>query len=251
MTGDVSKNMATGETVSNAIQSLDPSGFTVGNSLPTNFLFVTYQWVAWKTAPGEMVVGTYTGNGSASQSIAGLGFSPDIVFVLSGDADQPVHKERAGPAANAFTFDGVLSTNSIPTLGTDGFTVGNNVLVNRAGTTYHYVAWNEIPGKIDVGTYTGNGADNRNIAGVGFQPDFLMVQTNNALPPVAHSTAMGPSTDASHFFNATANQANQIQVLQSSGFQVGSAAGVEWKYQDFHVRRLGACGANRGPHGQR
>ena len=30
MTGDVSKNMATGEIVSNAIQSLDPSGFTVG-----------------------------------------------------------------------------------------------------------------------------------------------------------------------------------------------------------------------------
>ena len=70
----------------------------------------------------------------------------------------------------------------IPTLGADGFTVGNDVRVNRDGTTYHYVAWNQIPGKMDVGTYTGNGADNRNIAGVGFQPDFLMVQTDDGLP---------------------------------------------------------------------
>ena len=53
------------------------------------------------------------------------------------------------------------------------------------------MAWTEIPGKIDVGTYTGNGADNRNIPGVGFQPDFVMVQTNGGLPTVAHSTAMG------------------------------------------------------------
>ena len=111
----------------------------------------------------------------------------------------------------------------IPTLGADGFTVGSDVRVNRDGTTYHYVAWAEIAGKVDVGTYTGNGADNRNIPGVGFQPDFVMVQTDGGLPTVAHSTAMGPSIDISHFFNATVNQTNRIQALQPDGFQVGSA----------------------------
>ena len=137
----------------------------------------------------------------------------------------------AGPAANAFTFNGGLSTTYIPTLAADGFTVGSDVRVNRNGTTYHYVAWNEIPGKVDVGTYTGNGADNRNIPGVGFQPDFVMVQTNSdgsatTAQTVAHSTAMGPSTDTSHFFTATANQTNQIQLLQPDGFQVGTTSQV-------------------------
>ena len=117
MTGDVSKNMATGENVSNAIQSLDPSGFTVGTVPQVNSVPGLYQWVAWKTGAGEMTVGTYTGNGTGSQSIAGLGFTPDIVFVISGGADQPVHRVRPGPASNAFTFEGVLSTSYIPTLG--------------------------------------------------------------------------------------------------------------------------------------
>ncbi len=197
-----------------------------------------------------MKVGTYTGTG-ASQSIAGLDFSPDIVFVLGNNSDEPVHKVSAvTPAANAFTFSGGASTNYITALGADGFTVGTDTRVNRAGDLYHYVAWNEIPGKIDVGTYTGNGADNRNIPGVGFQPDFVMVQTNGGLPTVAHSTAMGPSIDISHFFNATVNQANQIQALQPDGFQVGSAPESNGTGSDFHVRRLGACGADRGPHGQ-
>ena len=66
----------------------------------------TYQWVAWKTGAGEMTVGTYTGTG-ASQSITGLGFSPDIVFVLGDNGDEPVHKVSAvTPATNAFSFAG-------------------------------------------------------------------------------------------------------------------------------------------------
>ena len=52
MTGDVSKNMATGEIVSNAIQSLDPSGFTVGTIPQVNSVPGLYQWVAWKTGSG-------------------------------------------------------------------------------------------------------------------------------------------------------------------------------------------------------
>ena len=223
MTGDVSKNMATGEIVSNAIQSLDPSGFTVGTLPQVNSGPGLYQWVAWKTGTNEMKVGTYTGTG-ASQSIAGLDFSPDIVFVLGNNSDEPVHKvSTVTPAATAFTFSGGASTNYITALGSDGFTVGTDTRVNRDGDLYHYVAWTEIPGKIDVGTYTGNGADNRNIPGVGFQPDFVMVQTNGGLPTVAHSAAMGASFDISHFFNATVDQTNQIQALQPDGFQVGSA----------------------------
>ena len=237
--------------VSNAIQSLDPSGFTVGTS-PASQLrpWHTYQWVAWKTGAGEMKVGTYTGTG-ASQSIAGLDFSPDIVFVSGRQRRRArAQGQRRGRRRTPSRSTGGAVTNYITALGADGFTVGTDTRVNRSGDLYHYVAWNEIPGKIDVGTYTGNGADNRNITGVGFQPDFVMVQTNGGLPTVAHSTAMGPSTDTSHFFNATANQANQIQVLQPDGFQVGSAPESNGTGDALPLRRLGACGADRGPHGR-
>ena len=186
---------------------------------------VTYQWVAWKAAPGEMKVGTYTGNG-ARIAIRSRASDSRRISSLSSPvaADQPVHKVRAGPAANAFTFEGVLSTNYIPTLGADGFTVGNDVRVNRIGTTYHYVAWNELPGKVDVGTYTGNGADNRNIPGVGFQPDFVMVQTNNGLPTVAHSTAMGALDSTSRTSSTRPpTRPTRFKLLQPDGFQVGSA----------------------------
>ena len=61
---------------------------------------------------------------------------------------------------------------------------------------------------------------------------------------------MGPSTDTSHFFTQTANQTNQIQLLQPDGFQVGTAPQVNAKRRSSHVRRLGACGADSGPHGR-
>ena len=86
MTGDVSKQMGTGTIVTDSIQSLDPNGFTVGTGASVNPNGTTYQWVAWKTGTNEMKVGTYTGTG-ASQSIAGLNFSPDIVFVLGDNGD--------------------------------------------------------------------------------------------------------------------------------------------------------------------
>ena len=250
MTGDVSKNMATGEIVSNAIQSLDPSGFTVGTVAQVNSGPGLYQWVAWKTGVNEMKVGTYTGTG-ASQSIAGLNFSPDIVFVLGNNSDEPVHKvSTVTPAATAFTFSGGASTNYITALGSDGFTVGTDTRVNREGDLYHYVAWTEVPGKVDVGTYTGNGADNRNIPGVGFQPDFVMVQTNGGLPTVAHSAAMGASFDVSHFFNADRRPDQPDSSAPARRVPGRLGPGVERKWQQSHVRRLGECGADGGTDGR-
>ena len=252
MTGDVSKNMATGENVTNAIQSLDPNGFTVGTTPASQLPLCHVPMGRMESGrPREMAVGTYTGNGAGSQSIV----SPDAfgrrISCLSSPAapTSPCTKCAPGQPRTRSRSKASCPPTTSPRLAANGFTVGNDVRVNRSGTTYHYVAWNEIAGKVDVGTYTGNGADNRNITGVGFQPDFVMVQTNGGLPTVAHSTAMGPSTDTSHFFNATANQANRIQLLQPDGFQVGSAAESNRTGQDFHIRRLGASGANRGPHG--
>ena len=184
MTGDVSKHMATGENVSQRafnrwIRPGSPSA-PARKSTPT-----------WHHVPvGRMEGGRRRDDGRhvhRKRRRVAIDHRPRV---LAGYRVRPSRRrrraraqsQRRGQPANAFTFDGVLSTNYITALGADGFTVGNDKRVNRAGTMYHYVAWNEIPGKMDVGTYTGNGADNRNITGVGFQPDFVMVQTDSGLP---------------------------------------------------------------------
>ena len=156
MTGDVSKNMATGENVTNAHSVAGPERLHRRHHPASQSVPGLYQWVAWKTAPGEMKVGTYTGNGRSSQSITGLGFNPDIVFVLSGAPTNPCTECAPGQPRTRSRSQARCPPTYIPTLGADGFTVGTDVRVNRSGTTYHYVAWNEIAGKVDVGTYTGD-----------------------------------------------------------------------------------------------
>ena len=59
--------------------------------------------------PGYMKVGTYTGDGTALQSIAGVGFEPDYVIVVppgAGDpAGTPVWVSSTLPADTSFDFD--------------------------------------------------------------------------------------------------------------------------------------------------
>ena len=44
--------------------------------------------MAFRAQEGLLKVGTYAGNGGASQSISGLGFSPEYAAVFSAGAQQ-------------------------------------------------------------------------------------------------------------------------------------------------------------------
>ena len=54
---------------SSQIVSLDPDGFSVGNASDSNTNGATYHWIAFKSAPGHMKIGTYAGAAGA-QNIA-------------------------------------------------------------------------------------------------------------------------------------------------------------------------------------
>jgi len=86
----------------------------------------TFYWAAFK-ANANMKVGYYTGNGTAdgnTQSITGLGFSPDFLIVIALDAARALQACSATPAGRSYEFDiGVKFTNQITALGADGFTV--------------------------------------------------------------------------------------------------------------------------------
>jgi hypothetical protein len=236
MAGDNAKPLKGDQAIAaNLIQSLDANGFTVGNNLRVNDATTcagpcTYYWVAFKGGSNTKV-GTYLGDGTASQDITtGFTFSPEYVVVMPANTQRATHRTYLfGVNSNPFNAGGP-ELDSITALLANGFRVGTTY-VNSSGVTYHYVAWNEAPGWMKVGSYVGNNSDNRSISGVGFQPEYVIVQSaTGGRDPIQRSDAM--VGDASVNFRNALNP-NLIQTLLADGFQVGSSTAVNAAPEDF------------------
>ena len=143
MIGDASKNMDRGAggvaLAPNLVKTLDTQGFTIGTDNNVNQVGLTYYWVAFKAAPGQLKVGTYGGTG-ASQDITGVGFGPAYLMVLSAGAHNAVQKSVLMPATFSQDFNANGYTNAVRDVLADGFRVNTNAVANNGGTTYHYVA---------------------------------------------------------------------------------------------------------------
>lgn len=217
---------ATADATSGFIQ-LDSDGFTAASTANTQN--IRYVWVAFAgsdcSSSGKMCIGTYRGNGSATQAISSVGFQPDLVWA------KRTTNERAGTwrSSSMSTNHGQYFSNTtqdttgalFTTLDASGFTVG--LSNNTSGGVYYFVAFKESAGSIDVGTYTGNATDNRNITGVGFSPEWVFLKNANAATAVSAMHAMPESYgDSASYFTNTANLVNSVQELQADGFQVGS-----------------------------
>ncbi len=246
MSGDASKPLATATAlVTDRIQSLTSNGFTVGADAQVNASGTTYRWVAMKQGCG-LDVGGYTGNGSASRNITGVGFQPELAIVLSAGANQAT--QRYAGMTSSFPFgSGTGTATAITGLLADGFSVGNAGETNITGTSYHYLAFNDVAGSVLAGTYLGTGLDNSNIGGVGFQPEYLMIRANDTVVARAGHHRSGSLTGmASQFWNAAVNSTNAIQALQATGFQVGTDASVNAIGTTYHYMAFkntgGGCG---------
>jgi hypothetical protein len=230
MAGDATKPLSGATNLStNRIQALQSDGFQIGTDNQVNQgggSPPTYYWVAFKSYPGHMTLGTYTGN-NTSQSITGLGFSPEYVMVLGATNELAVQRMPAMARTYEFEADNG-STTGITSLDSNGFSLGNDDEVNNNAVTYHYVAFNEDVDEMDTSSYTGNGAASRSIAGVGFQPDYAIVRafnTSGTQREGVHKATAVPDP-GSGFFTATAGITTGITALQSDGFQVGNNANV-------------------------
>lgn len=230
------------------ITSLDADGFTVGNDVKVNSNTAcggvcTYYWTAFK-AGTDLTVGTYTGNGTLAtdtQAIAGLGYSPDYVILISDASNRWArNRTRFGGNNSKRLRNAGRNSDTIPSLDADGFTVQVGIdtqeEMNTSGMLYHFVAFNEVAGKTKVGTYLADGNDDTNITGVGFQPDYLLVQAYDS-DYQANQKSDKMVGDASTDF-MTGLLANRIQALQPDGFQIGSDtrvndAGVNYAYVAF------------------
>lgn len=212
--------------------TLNADGFTVSSSANVNAVGVRWTWIAFggsdNSSSGTFCVGSYTGNGGISQSIASVGFQPDLVLVKAETAQSAVWRSSAmGDNVGQYFTNIAQSTNGsvFKTLDSTGFTVGNASQVNTNGLVYQYVSFKSVTGAMSVGSYTGNEVDNRSITGVGFTPDFVFIKNaTSALDAVYNHTES--YEDYSSLFSDTANAVNHIQLLQSDGFQIGNSSNV-------------------------
>lgn len=255
MTGETTaKFEAEADLPLDSIQSLDSDGFTIGTDNDANSSNVMYFWVAFAgsdcSASGTFCVGKYTGNGS-SQNITGVGFQPDMVVIKRSGASSAVWRSSSmGANTTNYFINTTQDTGGqmIQSLGATGFTVGNNATVNTSGNTYWYFAFKQAAGVMDVGTYSGNATDNRNItsandAGLNFQPDFVLVKNANAASAVPAAMSITENYgDRSFFPTDTASAANNIQdLLSTGGFQVGTASNVNGSGNTLYYAAFGGA----------
>jgi hypothetical protein len=224
----------------NAIQALQSDGFQLGTAAQTNESGATFYWVTFGGASTysasdtfQMDTGSYTGNGT-SQAVTGVGFKPDLVIIKDSAANYSVFRTglMAGNSTAYFANAAANFTAGVTSLDSDGFTVGSSTVVNTTSNTYHWQAFGNAFDPYDntgaadfaIGTYYGNGIDNRNITRLPFQPNLVSAKRNGATAGTFRSSAT--SGDLSSFFTATAEAANRVQALNADGYQIGTNANV-------------------------
>ena len=243
MVGDVTKDgdQAGAAVFADGITSLDATGFTVGADARVNASGDTHYWVAFKAGTGEMKVGTYTGDGFDDRSVTGVDFQLDYVMTLPEGAFSPFHRTSTMPGDQSYDFDATQwgpPGNRIQALEADGFQVGDHPWVNGGGATYHYIAWKAAAGRMALGTYTGDGNDDRILDIVGFPSEWVLVKPENSFRPWVHKPAStGVSTDYSIWLSDAGGfpgANNLIQALRPLGFEVGDGVWTNESLTLYH-----------------
>jgi hypothetical protein len=76
------------------------------------------------------------------------------------------------------------------------------------------------------GSYVGNDTDDRGIAGIGFQPDFVIVKGNNTESAVCKTAPMASNKSKLVIGSTSSVITDGIKTLDSDGFTVGTSATV-------------------------
>lgn len=172
----------------------------------------------------------YTGAGGY-QTITGMGFASQVLLIkgVSNTADRGGFKVvRGGGTRNhVYPTSGGFDANAVLAITDDGFLLGPNVDVNRAGSTYLAIGMQD--GGAGIGGFhlstlsrMGTALDNFAVDFMeAFTPDIAINQTTTASTIVRTSAMAG---DLSIGWSGLAAVTNLIQALTASGYQVGSGA---------------------------
>jgi hypothetical protein len=94
--------------------------------------------------------------------------------------------------------------------------------------------------RVASGSYTGNGADNRLITGLGFQPNFVLVQSDGGNGGVMRFEGM-PEDKAALFGSGTL-VSNTLQRFLSDGFEIGNSSRVNANGITYYWLALAGAG---------
>lgn len=186
----------------------------------------------------QIATGTYIGNGTV-QSIASAEFLPDLVVIKGNVAQEGVCRITDMESADAdSTYELVNSgefdpwqADAITSLDANGFSVGANAKVNQDTIVYYWLAIRDDgEGDFVVGSYTGNGVDDRDIVISGMtDPQCVWVMGGHteggSVPEALWAHEDNPAPFASSPFDG-AELANAIQAINADGFQVGTQKDV-------------------------
>lgn len=256
-------------TTANAIISLDNNGFTVGSAAQINTLGSTFVYAAFvNLGNAPWIVGSYTGDGATNRQIP-LPFRPYSVMVSNySQGSNTIWKIPQMPSGSALslsngTSGGMLNT-SIKSLDDYGFTIGSLGAVNNPDSIIHYIAFgggsssvatitsdttiSDGTMQVYVGSYTGNGADNRWLTDIN-NNGSLFTPTAAFLLGVGAGVISGrlkigsPITDSSRAWSG-ANQpaANSIQRFALGSLQIGTNAGANQNGSVYHFLAIGGFG---------
>lgn len=257
--GDYSPAVIAGAAALNHIQSLDATGFQVGNSTAVNAAGIISYWFAFggvaDPAPTEsffMEKGSYVGDGSAAKVIP-TSFAPDLVFIKARDSAQyAVWSTRMDTdVTHYFAVAAASVAGGIISMSSNSFTVGNHITVNNGLTNYEWVAFGNATSPqtgvhaadFVIGSYSGNGlaptTTPRIIDHLGITPSFVLVKPSVVAAASNYNfwkTTSMTGANETAYLQATANDVGGtlIRSLDTNGFTMGSNAYVNTSAVVYH-----------------
>jgi len=228
--------------------ALITDGFTVTHVASavgrTNESGKTYYWAAW--GGDDVVTGQYTGTGAANSVVTAM--TPLMVWIKAA-APSATYFRTNDMSTESFDFSTSLgATDEITSLDASGFTLGVSTNVNALGTVFDYIAFSAAD-NFAVGTYSGDGADDRELpaSAMDFDPLFVAIKADAGQLGVWKPYAL--AGDLSLNFGTVASVANKIQSLTpaSGQFQVGTHAEVNNGSLTYFFFAFSEGGTGGGP----
>ncbi|HLT29455.1 MAG TPA: hypothetical protein VK013_05405 [Myxococcaceae bacterium] len=201
----------------------------------------------------QLRTGVYEGAGHVPLVLTGLGFRPDVVLVkadLSVGGALSISTLPPG-ITKTLSESGALVTDGVVSLDEDGFTLtATSWRVNRKDTRYTWAAFRADPDELVVGTYLGDGQEDRHVAALDWRPGLLFIIAEAEVPLQWRTDAMPTGTS----FQAGETPLNTGRILDfdDAGFLLGAhpsvnAEGTTYHYVAFRERPDGLqVGSYRG-----
>ena len=254
-------------TDSNGLTAFGTDGFTVGSNVGVNSngsTMVSYNFkmggatsansdgglatqVSVNSTAGMSLL-TYTGNGGTTSVGHGLSAAPDYVLAKNLDTNQwwwGSHKELSNPNVAWF-----LNRDNNPSAQATGITargattisVGSDGGINKSGSPFVMMCFNEKKGFSKFGQYKGDGSQNGPCMYCGFKPAMVYLKGLS-------NSANAPQTDVGISYNGKGTHDSDIQFV-SNGNAASNAYGIQFLSNGFKLKGSDSSSATVNGSGQ-